>query len=157
VSFYSPTAPLPSIAEEWGLNAAPLNQTREKTRNDLRGILGMGASGESLGRLTEYMNAAAVIAPEAVAEVEEMVAEWKTCDTARAAALVAAPWEGGAPLKKADVLEYDTTLLAGGDWAETRTAGLVARMETLRSRIQDALGIPCRTPGGSGSIPMIRS
>ena len=157
MSFYSPTAPLPSIAEEWGLNVAPLNQSRERTRNDLRGILGMGASGEALGRLTEYMNATAAIAPETVAEIEEMVAEWKVCDAARAAALVAAPWEGGAPLKKADVLEYDTTLLAGGDWAETRTAGLVARMETIRARIQNALGVIYRSPGALGYVPMIRS
>ena len=156
MSYYSPTKPLPSLSEVWGLNAAPLNQTREKTRNDLRRILGMSGSADGLGRLTDYMNGAADVAPEVVAEVEALVAEWKQCDAARAAAETAAPWEGGAPLKKADVLEYDTSVLAGGDWAATRTAGLASRMSTLRERLQDALGVAYRTPS-AGFVPMIRS
>jgi hypothetical protein len=156
VSFYSPTKPLPTLSEVWGLNAAPLNQTREKTRNDLRGVLDVPASGDGLAMLTAYMNGIADIAPDAVAEVEALLAEWKTCDAARAAAEVAAPWDDGAPLKRADVLEYDTSLLASGGWAASRTAGLSARMEAIQARLRATLGLP-RSAAGSGVVPMIRS
>ena len=154
MSYYSTTRPLPSLSTVWGLNVAPLSQTREKTRNDLRGVLGLPASADGLATLTAYMNSLAEVAPEAVAEAEALLAEWKACDLARAEAETATPWDGAAPIKKADVLEYDTSLLASGDWAGIRTAGLASRMVAIRARLRDALGMP--RPSSGSVIPFTR-
>jgi hypothetical protein len=159
VSFYSTTKPLPSVSTVWGDSVAPLNQTRERTRNDIRRILGLAGTADALAMLTAAMNGAASLSPEIVEEVEALVAAWKVCDADRATAQTAAPWEGAAPLKKADVLEYDTSLMAGPDWAATRTAGLTARMDAIRACVRASLGIDGGGTAGKGSgvVPLLRS
>lgn len=143
---YSETSTVPPISTIWSENAAPLSQTREETREDLRRILNIPVSLEGLGNLTRQMNSTAELSAPAVATIEANVAEHKTLETSRTEIQNKASWDGSAPLKKADVVEYDTSLLAKSDAIITQTQGINARMGQLEMEIRVSLGL---TPGHS--------
>ena len=143
---YYETSTVPPISTIWSENAAPLNQTREETREDLRRILNIPVSLEGLGNLTRQMNSTAELSAPAVATIEANVNEHKTLETSRTEIQNKASWDGSAPLKKADVVEYDTSLLAKSDAIITQTQGINARMGQLEMEIRVSLGL---TPGHS--------
>jgi hypothetical protein len=141
VSFYSSYSTPPAIAPGWHSGVLPLNQTREQTRDQIRSILGMPVILDSLVEITVAMNTIADLSPEAITRIEALLAEHKTLITSQVAAQSRAAWDGAAPLKRADVLEYDTSLLARGDWAAAQTQGLVARQRVIELDIKKALGM----------------
>ena len=143
---YYETSTVPPISTIWSENAAPLNQTREETREDLRRILNIPVSLEGLGNLTRQMNSTAELSVPAVATIEANVNEYKTLEASRTEIQNKASWDGSAPLKKADVVEYDTSLLAKSDAIITQTQGINARMGQLEMEIRVSLGL---TPGNS--------
>jgi len=96
---------------------------------------------DSLVEITVAMNTIADLSPEAITRIEALLAEHKTLITSQVAAQSRAAWDGAAPLKRADVLEYDTSLLARGDWAAAQTQGLVARQRVIELDIKKALGM----------------
>lgn len=141
---YFETSTIPEISTVWGENVAPLNQTREETREDIRRILNIPVSLEGLGNLTRQMNATAELSAPAAATIEANISEHKTLETSRTEIQNKASWDGSAPLKKADVVEYDTSLLAKSDAIITQTQGINARMGQLEMEIRVSLGL---TPG----------
>lgn len=143
---YYETSAVPEISTVWSENAAPLSQTREETREDLRRILNIPVSLEGLGNLTRQMNSTAELSAPAVVTIEANVSEHKTLETSRTEIQNKASWDGSAPLKKADVVEYDTSLLAKSDAIITQTQGINARMGQLEMEIRVSLGL---TPGHS--------
>lgn len=143
---YFETSTVPEISTTWSENAAPLNQTREETREDLRRILNIPVSLEGLGNLTRRMNSTAELSAPAVAAIEESLSEHKTLETSRTEIQNKASWDGSAPLKKADVVEYDTSLLARSDAIIAQTQGINARMGQLEMEIRVSLGM---APSGS--------
>jgi len=145
---YFETSTIPEISTVWGENAAPLNQAREETREDLRRILNIPVSLEGLGNLTRQMNATAELSSPAAAGIEANISEYKTLETSRTQVQNKASWDGSAPLKKADVVEYDTSLLAKSDAIITQTQGINARMGQLEMEIRVSLGL---TPGNSNA------
>tara|TARA_B100001094_G_C18085945_1_gene747732 strand:- start:84 stop:542 length:459 start_codon:yes stop_codon:yes gene_type:complete len=152
VTYYE-TSAVPDISTVWGENAAPLSQTREETREDLRRILNIPVSLEGLGNLTRQMNATAELSGSAAAGIEANIGEYKTLETSRTAIQNKASWDGSAPLKKADVVEYDTSLLARPDAIIAQTQGINARMGQLEMEIRVSLGL---TPG-HGTARLYRS
>ena len=150
---YFETSTIPSISTVWSENAAPLNQTREETREDLRRILNVPVSLEGLGNLTRQMNATADLSAAAVASIEANASEFKTLEASRTAIQNKATWDGDAPLKKADVVEYDTSLLGKSDAIVTQTQGINARMGQLEMEIKVALGLTA----GSQTARLYRS
>ena len=144
---------VPSIDPGWSENAAPLNQTREQTREDIRLILNLPVSVQALGDLTEAMNRVAEVSPPTVASIEAGLAEYATLETSRTEIQSSATWEGAAPLKKADVVEYDTSLLGKSDAIVSQTQGINARMGQIEMEIRVALGYG----QGGGSARMYRS
>jgi hypothetical protein len=83
-----------------------------------------------------------------VATIEASISEFKTLETSRTEIQNKASWDGSAPLKKADVVEYDTSLLAKSDAIITQTQGINARMGQLEMEIRVSLGL---TPSGSAA------
>ena len=144
---------IPSISAAWSDNAAPLNQTREQTREDLRSILNLPVTVDALGDLTERMNRLADISPVTVTGIEASLEEHKSLEAQRTAIQGKATWDGSAPLKKADVVEYDTSLLADKDAIVTQTQGFNARMGQIEMEIRVALGYG----HGGGGARMYRS
>lgn len=141
---YYETSTVPPVSTIWSENAAPLNQTRQNTREDLRRILNVPASLEGLGNLTRQMNATAELSAPAAATIEANISEYKTLESSRTGIQNKASWDGSAPLKKADVVEYDTSLLAKSDAIIAQTQGINARMGQLEMEIRVSLGL---TPG----------
>lgn len=143
--YYDQTS-LPSISEVWGENEAPLNQTRKETREEIRRIVDYPVSMEALSMITTAMNTAAELSPEAVAHAENQILQYRQTYHDRNEILEGGeggrPFDGPAPLKKADVVEYDTSLLAeGGSWVAIQTQGLNARMMEIQQEIMKTLNL----------------
>lgn len=151
---YFESSSVPSISEVWRENEAPLSQTREQTREDIRRIVAYPVSLEGLGTITRAMNSMAELSTEAVYYQEGLVAEYKGLEVKKAnvesgsGSASGTPWEGPAPLKKADVVEYDTSLLASEDWVRLQTLGLASRMEQVKVELMTALNLK---PHGQGA------
>ena len=142
---YFDTSSVPSISEAWRADEAPLNQTREQTREDIRRIVAYPVSMEALSIITLSMNSMAELSIEAVYYQEELVAEYKSLEgkknTVLAGGASGTPWDGPAPLKKADVVEYDTSLLASENWVDLQTLGLGSRMAQIKVELMTALSL----------------
>lgn len=145
----------PDVPAGWPAEVAPLNQSREATRNDLRHVLGLPISYIVLKALNDAMAEVLLLAPEAVGQIEALVAEWKALETAKAAAQSALSWDGEAPLKRADVLEYDTALLASGGAAAAQVQGLVNRQASIVSQLRMAIHV--NGPEAPTFTPLCRS
>lgn len=87
------------------------------------------------------MNTVAELSPESVAAIEASLAEHQSLEQQRTAAQSRAAWDGAAPLKKADVVEYDTSLLADPNAIATQTQGINARMGQIEMEIRVSLGM----------------
>ena len=131
---------IPSVSSAWSDNAAPLNQTREETREDLRSILNLPVTVDALGDLTERMNRTGDLSPQSVASIEASLVEHKSLEAQRTTIQSKPTWDGSAPLKKADVVEYDTSLLGQADAIVQQSQGLNARMGQIEMEIKVALG-----------------
>lgn len=154
MAYYSDST-VPSVAPLWGEQQAPLNQSREQTRDELRTVLRLPVTLDALVSLTRAMNTIAELSPEAVASVEALLAERKTLLADRVSAQSKAAWSGDAPLKKADVIEYDTSLLQGGNWAAMQTQGIDARIGAIETDISTTLGL--NGPNAFGTARLYRS
>ena len=152
MSVYSDSTIL-AVNAAWSDNAAPLNQTKEKTRDDIRNIANLPVSLAAINTVTRAMNTVAELSPEALANIEANLAEHKTLETQRTTIQSSATWDGAAPIKKADVVEYDTTLLAAKDAIVTQTQGINARMGQLEMEILVALNLN----NNSGGARLYRS
>lgn len=141
---------MPTISTVWGEGLAPLNQTREETREDIRRIIGLPLTLDVLGDLTTNMNATGELSAPATLGIEGSVAEYKTLEAVKIAAQSTAAWEGSAPLKKADVVEYDTSLLANGSSTTAQMQGINERLGQLEHEIKTALGM--HTHGGQARL-----
>ena len=144
---------IPSISAAWSDNAAPLNQSREQTREDLRSILNLPVTVDALGDLTERMNRLGDLSAEAVAGIEASLVEHASLESQRTTIQSKPTWDGDAPLKKADVVEYDTSLLGQVDAIVQQSQGLNARMGQIEMEIRVALGYG----HGGGGARMYRS
>ncbi len=107
------------------------------------------------------MNTTASVSPLAAYSVEDLLAEHKVLKAKQVAAQSELSWEGSsAPLKVADVVEYDTELfhqgvgLQGGI-SEMQTAGITRRLFKIKSQIQYALNM--NLPDAQSYTPMFRS
>ena len=144
MSYYD-SSTVPDISTVWGEDAPPLNQSREMTREDIRRITGYPVSLEALGMITRQMNMVAEISVPSVASTEANIAEYKSLETkynlVLAGGTSGTPWEGPAPLKKADVVEYDTSLLGQENWVQLQTQGLTGRMGQIKQEIMVTLGL----------------
>jgi len=153
-----------------------LNQLwRTSPRDDrelIRGYAGWPVSSYNLQILTTILNRAADVSPATVTqcqswidEAEQLSDDWSDQLADGTAHLGnAAEYEGPLPgatvsrdqqLKKADVLEWDTSLLrvktVSGGRADATAGGVRgARIAQLRQRILQALGIKPYNDGGSG-------
>ncbi len=150
---YFDTSSVPSISEVWSANEAPLSQTREQTREDIRRIVAYPVSMEALSIITLSMNSMAELSAEAVHYQEALVDEHKSLEGKKNNLLAGGesgtPWDGPAPLKKADVIEYDTSLLASENWVELQTLGLASRMAQIKQELMTALNLmPLNQNGG---------
>ena len=130
-----------AIDPAWSDNTAPLNQSREATRDDLRVMATFPVSLDSINTITRAMNQVAELSPEALASIEESLTEHKALEVQRTQVQSSATWDGAAPIKRADVVEYDTTLLAAKDAIVTQTQGINARMGQIEMEILTALGL----------------
>ena len=149
MSYYSDSTVL-AVNPAWSDNLEPLNQTKEKTRDDIRNIANLPVSLDAINTVTRAMNTVAELSPEALADIEANLAEHKTLETQRTTIQSSATWDGAAPIKKADVVEYDTTLLAAKDAIVTQTQGINARMGQLEMEILVALNL--RQNGGGARL-----
>ena len=131
---------IPSVSAAWSDNAAPLNQTREQTREDLRSILNLPVTVDALGDLTERMNRVGDLSAESIVGIEASLVEHKSLEQQRTTLQSKPTWDGSAPLRKADVVEYDTSLLGQSDAIVQQSQGLNARMGQIEMEIQVALG-----------------
>lgn len=142
---YFDSSTVPDISLVWSENAEPLNQEREVTREDLRRIVTYPVSLESLGTITRQMNMIAELSVESVLSSEVLIAEYKTLETKYNKVLAGGesgtPWDGPAPLKKADVVEYDTSLLGQENWVQLQTQGLTGRMGQIKHQLMTTLGL----------------
>ena len=113
----------------------------------------MPVSLESLGIITRNMNTVADLSPSTVTSIEASLDEYKTLEDQRTEIQSTATWDGAAPIKKADVIEYDTELLAAKDAIVTQTQGINARMGQIEMEIRIALNMG----HGSQTARMYRS
>jgi hypothetical protein len=152
MSYYD-SSTVPEISAVWSEDAPPLNQAREMTREDIRRITGYPVSLESLGTITRQMNMVAELSVPSVTSTEILIAEYKELETKYNTVLAGGtsgtPWDGPAPLKKADVVEYDTSLLASENWVQLQTQGLTGRMGQIKQEIMVTLGL---APPANGTI-----
>lgn len=150
---YFDSSTVPDISLVWSENAEPLNQEREVTREDIRRIVAYPVSLESLGMITRQMNMIGELSVESVASSEVLIAEYKTLETKYNNVLAGGesgtPWDGPAPLKKADVVEYDTSLLGQENWVQLQTQGLTGRMGQIKHQLMTTLGL---MPPANGTV-----
>lgn len=132
----------------WSDNAAPLNQSREKTRDDIRRILNFPVTLDGINTVTRAMNTVAELSPETVAYIESALVEHAGLESQRTTTQSSPSWDGAAPIKKADVIEYDTSLLSAADAVVTQTQGFNARMGQIEMEIRVALNLQSNSPGG---------
>ena len=149
MSYYADATVL-AVNPAWSDNLAPLNQTKEKTRDDIRNIANLPVTLDSINTVTRAMNTIAELSPEALADIEANLAEHKQLEQKRTEIQASATWEGSAPLKKADVVEYDTSLLADKNVIVNQTQGINARMGQLEMEILVALNL--RQNGGGARL-----
>lgn len=145
---------VPALSEGWSDNLEPLSQTKERTRDDLRRILSLPVALDAMVALTRAMNTVAALSATTVSTVEAALAEYKQLEASRTAIQQRATWDGSAPLKKADVVEYDTSVLADPNAIAAQTQGINARMGQLEHEIRVALNLSI---SGHGSARMYRS
>ena len=160
--------PLPTLNALW--RTAPIDD-----RDAIRTYAEAPATEVNLSRLTVAMNLMAEASPAAVAKVKGWIDEIEELEEIWAGKVVsgtahlgnAEEYEGPAPgttptrdqqLKRADVVEWDTTLLrvryrSGTGGAATEGAVLAARVNELKGQVLTAVGFD----GGHSGARIIRS
>jgi len=157
------------------------NLWRTTTKDDrelIRGYAGWPLSVSNLTELTAILNRVAITSTAAVVQVQKWIDEIETLESDWADKVEsgtahlgnAASYEGPAPgssltrddlKKRADVLEWDTSLLRvridSGGAGGTAGAVLGGRLVDLKGRIFQTLGIEPVGRGGSGMAQLIRS
>jgi len=152
--------------------------TTTDDRELIRGYAGWPLSVSNLTELTAIMNRVAITSTVAVVQVQKWIDEIETLESDWADKVEsgtahlgnAASYEGPAPgssltrddlKKRADVLEWDTSLLRvkidSGGAGGTAGAVLGGRLVDLKGRIFQTLGIEPVGRGGSGMAQLIRS
>ena len=152
--------------------------TPRDDRELIRGYAGWPLSVTNLTELTSILNRVAITSSAAVLQVQRWIDEIENLEadyseqveSGKAHLGNAASYEGPAPgsdlsrddlKKKADVLEWDTSLLRvkyeSGGAGGTAGAVLGARMADLKGRIFQTLGIQPVVGGGSGMAMLVRS
>jgi hypothetical protein len=152
--------------------------TTTDDRELIRGYAGWPLSVSNLTELTAIMNRVAITSTAAVVQVQKWIDEIETLESDWADKVEsgtahlgnAASYEGPAPgssltrddlKKRADVLEWDTSLLRvkidSGGAGGTAGAVLGGRLVDLKGRIFQALGIEPVGRGGSGMAQLVRS
>ena len=147
-------------------------------RELIRGYAGWPLSVSNLTELTSILNRVAITSSAAVVQVQKWIDEIENLEadyadqveSGKAHLGNAASYEGPAPgsslsrddlKKKADVLEWDTSLLLvkyeSGGAGGTAGAVLGGRLESLKGRIFQTLGIEPVAGGGSGMAMLVRS
>jgi hypothetical protein len=147
-------------------------------RELIRGYAGWPLSVSNLTELTAILNRVAITSTAAVVQVQKWIDEIETLESDWADQVEsgtahlgnAAKYEGPAPgsspsrddlKKKADVLEWDTSLLRvkyeSGGAGGTAGAALGGRLVDLKGRIFQTLGIEPVAGGGSGMAMLVRS
>lgn len=144
-------ASLPTLNALWRPNGTgPSPQTRDD-RELIRSYSGQPAVQIVLHDLTVTMNRMADISPAGVAQVQAWINEVETLET---------QWSGyvadgssaqlSTPLKRADVLEWDTS----GATSQGGQASVIAgRIGTIKGRILTAMGLTATT----GQAQLVRS
>jgi hypothetical protein len=152
--------------------------TTTDDRELIRGYASWPLSVSNLTELTAIMNRVAITSTAAVVQVQKWIDEIETLESDWADKVEsgtahlgnAASYEGPAPgssltrddlKKRADVLEWDTSLLRvkidSGGAGGTAGAVLGGRLVDLKGRIFQTLGIEPVGRGGSGMAQLIRS
>ncbi|NBT76297.1 MAG: hypothetical protein EBT15_10090 [Betaproteobacteria bacterium] len=152
--------------------------TPKDDRELIRGYAGWPLSVTNLTELTSILNRVAITSAPAVRQVQQWIDEIETLESDYADQVEngtahlnnAASYEGPTPgktlsrddlKKKADVLEWDTSLLRvkyeSGGAGGTAGAVLGGRLVTLKGRIFQALGIEPVSGAGSGMATLVRS
>jgi hypothetical protein len=152
--------------------------TPKDDRELIRGYAGWPLSVTNLTELTAILNRVAITSTAAVVQVQRWIDEIENLEndyadqveSGKAHLNNAASYEGPTPgsslsrddlKKKADVLEWDTSLLRvkyeSGGAGGTAGAVLGGRLADLKGRIFQTLGIQPVVGGGSGMAMLIRS
>jgi hypothetical protein len=152
--------------------------TPKDDRELIRGYAGWPLSVSNLTELTAILNRVAITSTAAVVQVQKWIDEIETLESDWADQVEsgtahlgnAASYEGPAPgsspsrddlKKKADVLEWDTSLLRvkyeSGGAGGTAGAALGGRLADLKGRIFQTLGIEPVAGGGGGMAMLVRS
>jgi hypothetical protein len=152
--------------------------TPRDDRELIRGYAGWPLSVTNLTELTSILNRVAITSTAAVVQVQRWIDEIENLEadyadqveSGKAHLNNAASYEGPTPgktlsrddlKKKADVLEWDTSLLRvkyeSGGAGGTAGAVLGGRLVTLKGRIFQTLGIEPVSGGGSGMAMLVRS
>lgn len=152
--------------------------TPKDDRELIRGYAGWPLSVTNLTELTSILNRVAITSSAAVVQVQKWIDEIENLEadyadqveSGKAHLGNAASYEGPAPgsslsrddlKKKADVLEWDTSLLRvkyeSGGGGGTAGAVLGGRLADLKGRIFQTLGIEPVVGGGGGMAMLVRS
>jgi hypothetical protein len=152
--------------------------TPKDDRELIRGYAGWPLSVSNLTELTAILNRVAITSAPAVRQVQQWIDEIETLESDYADQVEsgtahlnnAASYEGPTPgktlsrddlKKKADVLEWDTSLLRvkyeSGGAGGTAGAVLGGRLASLKGRIFQTLGIEPVSGAGSGMAMLVRS
>ena len=152
--------------------------TPKDDRELIRGYAGWPLSVSNLTELTAILNRVAITSTAAVVQVQKWIDEIENLEadyadqveSGKAHLGNAASYEGPDPgsslsrddlKKKADVLEWDTSLLRvkyeSGGAGGTAGAVLGGRLADLKGRIFQTLGIQPVVGGGSGMAVLVRS
>jgi hypothetical protein len=152
--------------------------TPRDDRELIRGYAGWPLSVTNLTELTSILNRVAITSTATVTQVQRWIDEIENLEadyadqveSGKAHLNNAASYEGPTPgktlsrddlKKKADVLEWDTSLLRvkyeSGGAGGTAGAVLGGRLVTLKGRIFQTLGIEPVSGAGSGMATLIRS
>jgi hypothetical protein len=152
--------------------------TPRDDRELIRGYAGWPLSVTNLTELTSILNRVAITSTAAVVQVQRWIDEIENLEadyadqveSGKAHLNNAASYEGPTPgktlsrddlKKKADVLEWDTSLLRvkyeSGGAGGTAGAVLGGRLADLKGRIFQTLGIQPVVGGGSGMAMLVRS
>ena len=164
--------PIPTLNNLW--RVSPVDD-----RELIRGYAGWPLSVSNLTELTAILNRVAITSPAAVAQVQSWIdaievldADWGDKVEGGTAHLGnVSSYEGPSPgatlsrddlKRKADVLEWDTSLLKvryeSGGAGGTAGAVIGGRMAELKGRIFQTLGIaPVNVGGGGGQVSLLRS
>ncbi len=163
----------------WRPNEIGPEPQERDDRELVRQYLGWPASESSLEAITTAMNGVAAVSASAVAKVQAWIDEVESLEATYADQVAAGTahlqnaqeYEGPLPgavitreeqLKKADVLEWDTSLLkvkvtSSGTALSTGTGVISDRIQQLRARVITALGLDPTQSEGDLSAPLYRS